>query len=53
MLTEDNIRYIAKRVAEECNKSVDNLSIKEIKKAIKEVDAAIENLWKVLRKVNR
>ena len=24
MLTEDNIRYIAKRVAEECNKSADN-----------------------------
>ena len=46
MLTEDKIRYIAKRVAEECNKSPDNLSIKEIKKAIKEVDAAIENLWK-------
>ena len=45
MLTEDKIRYIAKRVAEECNKSPDNLSIKEIKKAIKEVDAAIENLW--------
>ena len=50
MLTEDNIRYIAKRVAEECNKSVDNLSIKELKKAIKEVDAAIENLWKGIEK---
>ena len=46
MLTDDKIRYIAKRVAEECNKSPDNLSIKEIKKAIKEVDTAIENLWK-------
>lgn len=50
MLTEDNIRYIAKRVAEECNKSADNLSIKELKKAIKEVDAAIENLWKGIEK---
>jgi len=46
MLTDDKIRYIAKRVAEECNKSPDNLSIKEIKKAINEVDTAIENLWK-------
>ena len=46
MLTDDNIRYVAKRVAEECNKSPDNLSIKEIKKDIKEVDTAIENLWK-------
>lgn len=46
MLTDDKIRYIAKRVAEECNKSPDNISVREIKKAIKEVDAAIENLWK-------
>ena len=42
MLTDDKIRYIAKRVAEECNKSPDNISVREIKKAIKEVDAAIE-----------
>lgn len=42
MLTDDKIRYIAK----ECNKSPDNISVREIKKAIKEVDAAIENLWK-------
>jgi hypothetical protein len=48
MLTDDKIRYIAKRIAEECNKSPDNLSIKEIKKAIKEVDTAIENLWKCI-----
>lgn len=46
MLTEDKIRYIAKRVAEECNKSPDNISVREIKKAIKQVDTAIENLWK-------
>ena len=46
MLTVDKIRYIAKRVAEECNKSPDNISVREIKKAIKEVDATIENLWK-------
>ena len=46
MLTDDKIRYIAKKVAEECNKSPDNVSVREIKKAIKEVDTAIENLWK-------
>ena len=46
MLIDDKIWYIAKRVAEECNKSPDNISVREIKKAIKEVDAAIENLWK-------
>ena len=50
MLTDDKIRYIAKRIAEECNKSPDNLSIKEIKKAIKEVNTAIENLWKCIEK---
>ena len=46
MLTDEKIRYIAKKVAEECNKSPDNISAREIKKAIKEVDIAIENLWK-------
>ena len=39
-------QYIEDHVAEECNKSPDNISVREIKKAIKEVDAAIENLWK-------
>ncbi|MBQ7937191.1 MAG: recombinase family protein [Oscillospiraceae bacterium] len=46
MLTDEKIRYIAKKIEEECNKSEDNTSIREIKKAIKETDAAIENLWK-------
>lgn len=46
MLTDEKIRYIAKKVAEECNKSPDNISVREIKNAIKEVDTAIENLWK-------
>lgn len=53
MLTDDKIRYIAKRVAEECNKSPDNISVREIKKAIKEVDAAIKTFGKVLNKDNR
>jgi len=46
MLTDDKIRFIAKRVSEECNKSADNISIRELKKAIKDVNSAIENLWK-------
>lgn len=33
-------------VAEECNKSPDNISVKELRKAIKEADTAIENLWR-------
>ena len=48
MLTDDKMQYIAKRVAEECNKSPDNLSVRELKKAIKEADTAIENLWKAI-----
>lgn len=48
MLTEDKIKYIANRIAEECNKNPDNISVREIKKAIKEVDTAIENLWKTI-----
>lgn len=46
MLTVENKRYIAKQVAFECNKSPDSLTIKRLKSAIKEVDKAIENLWK-------
>ena len=48
ILTDDKIKYIANRVAEECNKNPDNISVREIKKAIKEVDTAIENLWKAI-----
>ncbi len=46
MLTDDKIKFIAKRVSEECNKSPDNVSVKGLKRAIKEIDIAIENLWK-------
>ncbi len=46
LLTDENIAFIAKMVAEECNKSPDNISVKELRKAIKEVDTAIENLWR-------
>ena len=48
MLTEEKIRFIAKKVAEECAKSPDNLTAKALKKAIREADTAIENLWKAI-----
>lgn len=46
LLTDKNIKFIAKWVAEECNKSPDNLTVKQLKKAIREADIAIENLWR-------
>ena len=46
LLTDENIKFIAKKVAEECNKSPDNLTVKQLKKAIREADTAIENLWR-------
>ena len=46
MLTDDSIRFIAKKVADECSKSPDNLSIKRLKSAIRESENAIENLWR-------
>ena len=48
MLTEEKIQFIAKKVAEECAKSPDNLTAKSLKKAIREADVAIENLWKAI-----
>ena len=48
MLTEETIRFIAKKVAEECAKSPDNLTAKALKKAIREADTATENLWKAI-----
>lgn len=46
LLTDEKIAFIAKKVAEECGKNPDNISIRELKAAIKEADTAIENLWK-------
>ena len=46
LLTDERIDFIAKKVAEECGKSPDSLTIRELKTAIKEADDAIENLWK-------
>ena len=48
MLTEDKIRFIAQQVSEACNNSVDNISVRELRKAIREADTAIENLWKAI-----
>ena len=46
LLTDENIRYIAKKVAEECNRNPDNLTVKRLKSAIREAENAIENLWR-------
>ncbi len=35
-------------VAEECNKSPNNISVKALKKAIQETNVAIENLWRAI-----
>lgn len=48
MLTEEKIQYIAKKVAEECAKSPDNLTAKALKKSIRDADTAIENLWNAI-----
>lgn len=49
-LTDENIRHISKMVSSECNGGNDNIPIKNLKKAIKEADDAIENLWKSLER---
>lgn len=46
LFTDENIKFIAQKVAEECHKSPDNLMVKHLKKAIREADTAIENLWR-------
>ena len=46
LLTDEKIAFIAKKVAEECGKNPDNISIRELKAAIKDADTAIENLWR-------
>lgn len=47
-LTEENIRFIAKQIAAECEKSPDTLTIRELTRSIREVDQAIENLWQAI-----
>ena len=48
LLTPENIAFIAKMVAEECSKDPDNLTIRELKKSIREAEQAIENLWRAI-----
>lgn len=48
MLTDSNIKRIAAEVAKVCKADMDTATIKRIKSAIKEIDVAIENLWKAL-----
>lgn len=46
LLTDDNIKFIAQKASKECSKSPDNLTVKQLKKTIREADIAIENLWR-------
>lgn len=46
LLTDENIAFIAKCVADECGKDPDSLTVKSLRKAIREADTAIENLWR-------
>ena len=48
LLTPEKIEFIAKKVAEECSKDPDNLTIRELKKSIREADQAIENFWRAI-----
>ena len=48
LLTEDKMKIIAKKVADACKTAPDNLTIRSIKKSIKEADEAIENLWNAI-----
>ena len=48
LLTDESIAFIAKKVAEECDKDPDNLTIRNLKKSIQEADAAIESLWRAI-----
>ena len=48
MLTDEKIRFIAQKVSEACNNSTDSVSIRELRKAIKAAETAIENLWNAI-----
>ena len=48
LLTDDNIAFIAKRVAEECGRDPDSLTVKSLRKAIREAETAIDNLWRMI-----
>ena len=48
MLTDEKIRFIAQKVSEACNNSTDSVSVRELRKAIKAAETAIENLWNAI-----
>ena len=50
LLTPENCKFIAEKVASVVNTDRDNLPIKNLKKAIRDIDAAIENLWKSIER---
>lgn len=48
LLTDKNIDNIAKSVAAACEADYDSSTIKRLKASIREIDTAIENLWKAM-----
>lgn len=50
LLTEENCKFIAKKVAEAVSSDRDILPIRNLKNAIKDADTAIENLWQSLER---
>ena len=49
-LTPENCKFISQKVAEVVNSDRDTLPVKNLKKAVKELDTAIENLWKSIER---
>ena len=50
LLTEENCKFIAEKVTEAVSSDRDILPIRNLKKAIKDADTAIENLWQSLER---
>lgn len=50
LLTDSNIEKIAKSVEAACDADLDSSALKRLKIALREVDTAIENLWKALER---
>ncbi len=50
LLNDENIRRISEAIDAVCKSELDTSSVKRIRAAIKEADAAIENLWLALEK---
>lgn len=48
LLDKESISYIARRIAEECNKTEESYIIKDLKKKLRDTDKAIENLFKAI-----